>query len=132
MLTHRTIVRLCAAAFSVVFLSGCGFDSPDLTPTGAAKIISRTPEFSVTRRLVSVKSAGRLSGSQSDCCAGAEFQFRETGASSPNRVLDAKADFQYWEGNWHLKEFQYGQPPDVTTVHIQSDLHKSLGKDGVP
>lgn len=131
MLTQRTILQLCATGFSAVFLSGCGFESPDLTPSEAARIISRTPEFNVTRKLVSVKTAGRLTGSLSDCCAAAEFQFREIKSSSSNDVIDAKADFQYWERSWHLKDFWYGQRPEVTTVSVQSDLPKS-GKDGVP
>ena len=132
MLTQCTIVQLCAAGFSALFLSGCGFESPDLTPIEAAKIISRTPEFNDTRALVRVKSAGRLKGSESDCCAAAEFQFRQTNALSSNDVIGAKAEFQFWEGGWHLKDFWYGQPPEVTTIDIESDLQKPRGKDRVP
>jgi hypothetical protein len=101
----------------------CG--NPDLTPAKAGEIITRTPEFNGSRTLLAVKSTTRGAGSLDLCCYTAEFTFRETTATSKPAAIDAKAEFRYWEGGWHLQDFWYGRLPDITTVDIQSDPPKS-------
>jgi hypothetical protein len=92
--------------------------SPALEPKGAASIISSTPEFSRTGSLVAVPYTFAVNDSMGESSV-AEFTFREheTGV-----IMQARGDFEYWSGRWHLRRFDYGKYPNVKTVEIKSDL----------
>ena len=49
----------------------------------------------------------------------AEFTFREHGAAT---LVQAKGEFGYWSGKWHLRWFEYGKYPNVKSVGIESDV----------
>ena len=113
---------LVPIALIVLFL----FPQQDLEPATAASIMSSTPEFQGAGSLVNVT----YTFSQNDSLGPhsyAYFTFREGGAGMPVR---AKGGFEYWNRRWHLRSFEYGNPPDMKTVVVTSErppseqLHK--------
>jgi hypothetical protein len=121
----RVVVSIVVVIL-MVFGIACRLHSPDLTPTMAGEIISRTPEFSHTRKLVQINNTTRGVDSLDYCCYDAEFTFTLVDSNKPDRAaIKAYAGFRYWDGSWHLQEFYYGSPPQVETVWITSDIPKS-------
>lgn len=96
-----------------------GIYSPDLTPAVAASTIAARPEFNRTREVVEVTYLYRCGDSLDNICYFGDFTFKERGSGVPVR---ADLQFSYWENGWHLDHFWYGEPPNVETVRISSDL----------
>lgn len=45
-------------------------------------------------------------------------------------LIEARAEFRYFDGKWHLQEFSYGKPPHVETVVVgQGDQGESEVKE---
>jgi hypothetical protein len=91
---------------------------PDLEPDKAALIISSTPEFNRTCTVVKVSSTTQVpADSLPEHYCNAEFIFTDHRAGV---TLQANAQFRYWSNKWHLREFSYGQRPNVR-IEIKSD-----------
>ena len=119
------------AAVAIGILDGCAPSSPDLTVMQAARVISRTSEFSEHRMLVAVNATTRDKGSMDESYT-ARFVFRDSASSPEGRQTSASAEFRYWEGAWHLQNFSFGRPPDVDTIWVHSDVPRDQGANGVP
>ena len=91
--------------------------TPELSAETAAHAISDRPEFNRTRSMVNVSATMRCRDSLKDVCYNAEFTFNERGSATQ---IKAFADFHYWDHDWHLNKFQYGEAPDVEIVSITS------------
>src|SRR5579871_2010247 len=91
---------------------------PDLPATKAADLVTHAPEFSAQARLVRVEDLYHLKGSQNGMAEG-HFIFQPSNAAGATPI-EARADFRYWDGAWHLNQFDYGCPADCHTV----DVHK--------
>jgi hypothetical protein len=120
----RLVVSI-AVVILMVFGGACRLHSPDLTPTKAAEVISRTQEFSRTRKLVEVNNTTRGVDSLDYCCYYAQFTFRNINSDKVGgAAVKANAEFRYWEAAWHLQNFFYGDPPQVESIWIKSDVPK--------
>lgn len=89
--------------------------SPDLPPDAAAALISARPEFNRYGSAVVVSATTWGKESLNICCYTADFSFRQNGA--PN-VSPARADFRFYDEQWHLGGFRWGNPPNVTIVRV--------------
>lgn len=101
-------MRTFLVAVLFVLLGGCGSHSPDLTPQKASKIISRTPEFNHSERLISVVSVTRGADSTANSSYTGRFTFQHLDAPGSSLPIKAYAEFRYWDDEWHLLEFSYG------------------------
>jgi hypothetical protein len=86
-----------------------------LTPTMAASLISAAPEFNRGWVLIAVTGAGSPRGFSEQDSGYAAIVLRRIGSTE---VIKAVGVFQYRSSAWHLVEFRYGQPPNVTSVNI--------------
>ena len=114
---HMHLRRFTMIVAVGVFIAGC--TSPPLTETDAAQIISRTPQFNNSRRMVKLVSAHR-SSPESYCCYDVLFTFQRIGSNQA--PVTGHAEFRYWGGKWHLQQFYYDEPggSSVTTVLVES------------
>jgi hypothetical protein len=80
---------------------------PDLTLTEASMLISRAPEFNQYARLRKVERVDHLRGSLDSVSYGL-FTFLQFDSPSDAPLIKGWADFRYWDGKWHLAEFDYG------------------------
>jgi hypothetical protein len=104
----RFILKPTIAVFLALILGRCS--SPPLSISDAAQIIRKTPEFSDSRKLVSVTSTVQGGDSSSFCCYQATFTFIssvDTQDSKAGEIVPADAEFRYWNGKWHLQLFSY-------------------------
>ena len=133
-MSHRELtlwlvmIRWLSLAFAVALLIGIAViyyatHVPDLQQERAADLISRAPEFNRYARLVGIESLVHFKDSQDQISAGT-FTFVYV-SSSHQQPITAKADFRYWEGAWHLNQFDYGCPSDCHIVDIDNGLGKS-------
>jgi hypothetical protein len=109
----------CLLTISVI-LSACGPETPDLSPTQAAQVISHTQEFKHSYTLVKVLSTTRGTGSLNESYTGT-FTFRENSSTS---IIQAEADFQYFKGRWYMTNFWWGHSADTKMVFTESDIPK--------
>lgn len=92
----------------------------DLKSAQAASIISSTPEFNSNRSLVKVSYSERFDDSTREHDrAYAWFTFKEQGFAA---IVEAKAEFQYRSGDWHLRCFYYGHERNEKRVEITRDV----------
>jgi hypothetical protein len=118
-MVRRAILIACMVApLAIIAWAMLRGRSPALKPTSAASIISSTREFNRTGSLVAVPYTFRVDDSMGERYY-AEFTLREHGTAI---TTQAKGEFKYWSGNWHLRWFQYGKYPEVKTVEITSDV----------
>ncbi len=120
--------RWLSAAFVVVVLFGIpawysAIQVPDLPPSKAADLISRAPEFNVYSRLVKVEHIFHAKGSM-ECVSYGTFTFRYQNSPADAPPMRANADFRYWDGMWHLNQFDYGCPSDCHNVDVYNDPPK--------
>ena len=111
------LLALVVFSYSMLCLD-CGPgrpSSPDLTASKAAEIISSSPGFNRYRQLVSVEKTLREGDSLAECCYNAWFTLR---LSPEGKHIPARAQFRYDEGAWHLYEYSYGEPPNMTIVSV--------------
>jgi uncharacterized membrane protein len=114
------LVGIAVTAFAALVWLIAVPHTPDLTPAKAAETISARPEFNQTKLLIVVSSTTRAHGSLKDNLYTAKFTFRLRGSPTP---VKANAEFGYWKGGWHLREFYWGEPAsEQTVVSIQSDV----------
>ena len=113
------ILGITALGFAILLWAVRVPHTPDLTPVQAERIISERPEFHQSRSLIGVSDTTRAADSLKDCCYTAKFTFTPNGS---RRIVTADAEFGYWDGAWHLQGFSYGEPPNVETVGITSDV----------
>ena len=129
----ETLIRFVSSKFTALtviaiafFISGC--TGPPLTVTQAEKVIAQTPEFIESRQLIAVTDlwdTGRTSSHRYDhCCYTGLFTFRFTktrlNTTQHGEAIEARAEFRYFDGKWHLQTFNYGQPPNVEIVWIKN------------
>jgi hypothetical protein len=121
-----SIALATVAGIVIIALAGLAWlvapHSPDLTPTQAKQIISATPEFNQSRAVVAVSETTRAGDSMADSLYFAKFTFTSSGATEP---IAADAEFQFWNGGWHLQQFSYGERPDIEVVQIKSNVPPS-------
>jgi len=96
---------------------------PDLPPAKAAELIEQAPEFNRYARLVKVQNLWHYKGSMHTMSEG-EFTFQYLNAPAGELPIRAKADFRYWEGAWHLNEFEYGSQSEWRRVGIADNSPK--------
>ncbi len=80
---------------------------PDLPRSEAAKIISRTPEFKRYARLLNVEPVLHLKDEMDSVSYGL-FTFVPLNSAPDAPPIKGWADFRYWDGEWHLNQFDYG------------------------
>jgi hypothetical protein len=114
-LTMLATVAALAALAMCFALWAASPHSPDLRPNAAAALISARPEFNRYASVVAVSATTRGKESLNTCCYTADFSFRQNGATS---VIPARADFRFYNKQWHLDHFSWGNPPNVTIVPV--------------
>jgi hypothetical protein len=78
----------------------------DLPLSEVAALISRAPEFNRYARLLNVDRVEHLKDSMDSVSYGF-FTFVYLNSRS-DAAIRAWADFRYWDGKWHLIQFDYG------------------------
>ncbi len=127
----RTLIGVVISIVTVAVLVGLvlsvavvhGLMIPDLAPVKAAALIKGAPEFSRYAALVNVGSIRHMKDSMAFVSYG-EFSFRYLNSPPDAAPIKAKADFRYWEGSWHLNQFDYGCPADCHIVNVYNELPK--------
>jgi hypothetical protein len=122
------MLRWLPVAFVVAVLCGVAAHNvatcvPDLPTARAADLISRAPEFSTYSHLVKVAEIFRAKGSM-DSAAYGTFTFRYLNSVADAPSIKANADFRFWDGKWHLNQFDWGCPSDCHVVDVHNDPPK--------
>ncbi len=90
---------------------------PDLPLETAKVLVSRAPEFNRYAQLVKVEDVFHAKDSMDSASYG-RFTFRYFKSPPDAPPIEARADFQYWDGTWHLSQFDYGCPSDCHDVLV--------------
>src|SRR4051812_49409680 len=109
------IGALLAVALMVI-VNWEDWTTPELAARKAAELIDAAPEFKRFAVVVQVEDVRHLKGSMASVSDG-EFSFRYLNSPTDTAPIKAKADFRYWEGSWHLNQFEYGCPVDCHIVN---------------
>ena len=102
-LSALTIGRIQAGLILACLVAAAGpaihylIRTPDLRRADAAKIISRTPEFSGYARLLSVERIDHLKESMASVSYGV-FTFAYLNSPPDAEPIKGWADFRYWDG----------------------------------
>ena len=96
---------------------------PDLPPAKAEQLIAQAPEFSRYARLIKVQSVFHYKDSM-DSVSHGEFTFQYLNAPANAPIIKSNADFRYWDGTWHLNQFDYGSPYDCHIIDVYNGLPK--------
>ena len=124
---RSTIVGVLMLFVPVFLTSGCHSRPPDITQSKAAELIERAPEFNQYARLVKIGRIVHATHSAETISEG-DFTFRHLDAPADVPPIQGNADFRYWDGTWHLNQFEYGcrgvQLDDCHIVHVYNDPPK--------
>lgn len=98
-------------------MASCLRRPPELSKAEAWRRISGTPEFNLSRTLVSVDTVGWGSDeSQPDfVLAQFTFRYRHSGSSA---TIKASAQFRYQDAVWHLIMFRYDDSGRSVGVNV--------------
>src|ERR1051326_1746795 len=104
---HR-LICVGFVAFMCAICTNCSIIGvPDLTVSEASILISRAPEFNRYAPLMNVRSILHLKDSMDSVSYGL-FTFAYLNSPPDAPPIKGWADFRYWEGKWHLNQFDYG------------------------
>jgi hypothetical protein len=109
------VATLAAIAVAFIFWAGSAH-SPDLSAAMAAKPISAAPQLEQRGRLVAVVRTERGHDSLNTCCYTAELSIQQNGTAD---AIPARADFRFYQKQWHLNRISWGDPPNVTIVRVE-------------
>src|SRR5581483_6104822 len=123
LISITTVAVLVGLALSVAVVHQLAI--PDLHSNKAAELIKAAPEFNRYAVLVNIVSIDHLKDSMASVSYGA-FMFRYLNSPVDTPPIQAKADFRYWEGSWHLNQFDYGCPADCLRIPMMSISHSDL------
>jgi hypothetical protein len=121
LISIATVAVLVGLALSVAVVHQLAI--PDLPLAKAVELIKAAPEFSRYAALVNVVSIDHLKDSMASVSYGV-FTFRYLESPADAAPIKARADFRYWEGSWHLNQFDYGCPADCHIVDVYNELPK--------
>ena len=104
---HRLLISVGVVVVGTACTSCSIIGIPDLTVSDASILISRAPEFNRYARLLNVRSILHLKDSMDSVSYGL-FTFVYLNSAPDAPPIKGWADFRYWDGKWHLNQFDYG------------------------